>query len=51
MWIETSSIAEDCIKNQTPAEARRALEKSGGNAPGAPARHETDAYQPQGLSL
>ncbi len=39
------------LGNQTPAEARRALEQSEGSAPGALARPETDDYQPQGLSL
>lgn len=39
------------LGNLTPAEARRALEQSEGSAPGALARPENDAYQPQGLSL
>ena len=39
------------LENQTPAEARRALEQSEGSAPGALAQPETDHYQPQGLSL
>ena len=39
------------LGNQTPAEARRALEQSEGSAPGALARPETDDYQPLGLSL
>ncbi len=39
------------LENQTPAEARRALEQSGGAAPGALAQTETDEYQTQGLSL
>ena len=39
------------LGNQTPAEARRAVEQSVGSAPGALARPETDDYQPQGLSL
>jgi putative transposase len=39
------------LRNQTPAEARRALEQSEGSAPGALAQPETDHYQPQGLSL
>ncbi|MDS0927669.1 integrase core domain-containing protein, partial [Rhodobacter capsulatus] len=39
------------LGNQTPAEARRALEQSEGSAPGALAQPETDHYQPQGLSL
>ena len=39
------------LGNNTPTEARRTLEQSDGNAPGALARPETDAYQPQGLSL
>lgn len=39
------------LGNQTPAEARRALEQSEGSAPDALARPETDDYQPQGLSL
>ncbi len=39
------------LGNQTPAEARRALEQSEGSAPGALARAETEDYQPQGLSL
>jgi len=37
--------------NQTPAEARRALEQLDGSAPDALATHETDDYQTQGLSL
>ena len=39
------------LGNQTPAEARRALEQSEGSAPGALARTNADDYQPQGLSL
>lgn len=39
------------LGNQTPAEARRALELFDGTAPGALATPETDNYQPQGLSL
>jgi putative transposase len=39
------------LGNQTPAEARRALEQSEGSAPGALAQPEADHYQPQGLSL
>jgi hypothetical protein len=39
------------LGNKTPAEARRALELFDGNAPGALATPETDAYQTQGLSL
>ena len=39
------------LGNQTPAEARRALEQSEGSAPGALATPETDQYQSQGLSL
>ncbi len=39
------------LGNQTPADARRALEQSEGNAPDALAQPETDNYQPQGLSL
>ena len=39
------------LGNNTPTEARRTLGQSDGNAPGALARPETDAYQPQGLSL
>ena len=39
------------LGNQTPAEARRALEQSEGSAPGALARPETEDYQPQRLSL
>ncbi len=39
------------LKNQTPAEARRALEQFHGTAPGALATPETDAYQSQALSL
>ena len=39
------------LGNQTPAEARRALELLDGSAPGALATPETDHYQPQGLSL
>lgn len=39
------------LGNKAPAEARRALEQSGGDVPGALARPETDHCQPQGLSL
>ena len=39
------------LGNQTPAEARRALELFDGNAPGALAQPEIDHYQPHGLSL
>ncbi len=39
------------LGNKTPAEARRALEKSAGNAPGALAQPETDDYQQARLSL
>jgi putative transposase len=39
------------LDNKTPAEARRALEQSGGSAPGALAQTETDHYQPRRLSL
>jgi putative transposase len=39
------------LGNQPPAEARRALELFDGNAHAALATPETDAYQPQGLSL
>lgn len=39
------------LANQTPAEARRALEKSDSSAPGALAQPETDNDQPLGLSL
>jgi putative transposase len=39
------------LGNQTPAEARRALELLDGSAPGALAQPENDHYQPQGLSL
>jgi len=39
------------LSNQTPTEARRALELLDGAAPDALAQPETDAYQPQGLSL
>jgi len=39
------------LGNQTPAEARRALEQFDGSAPDALATPETDDYQPQGLSL
>ena len=39
------------LGNQTPAEARRALEQSEGSAPDALATPETDDYQTQGLSL
>ncbi|MBZ4024151.1 IS3 family transposase [Rhodobacter sp. TJ_12] len=39
------------LGNQTPAEARRALEQSEGSALGALAQPEPDHYQPQGLSL
>ncbi|MEI6801206.1 MAG: IS3 family transposase [Pseudomonadota bacterium] len=39
------------LGNQTPAEARRALEQFDGSAPDALATPETDDYQIQGLSL
>jgi putative transposase len=39
------------LGKQTPAEARRTLELFDGNASGALATPETDAYQTQGLSL
>jgi putative transposase len=39
------------LENQTPAEARRALEQSEGAAPDALAKSETDHNQTQGLSL
>lgn len=39
------------LGNQTPAEARRALEQTGGSAPDPLAQPETDQYQPKGLSL
>lgn len=39
------------LANQTPADARRALEQSEGSAPGALAQPEANHYQPQGLSL
>ena len=39
------------LDNQTPAEARRALEQIDRIAPGALATPETDDYQTQGLSL
>lgn len=39
------------LGNLTPAEARRALEQSDGNAPGALAQPETDDYQQTRLSL
>ena len=39
------------LGNQTPTEARRALELLDGTALGALARPETDDYQTQGLSL
>ena len=39
------------LGNQTPTEASRTLALLDGAAPGALARPETDAYQPQGLSL
>ena len=39
------------LGNQTPAEARRALEQFDGSAPDALATPETDHYQTQGLSL
>ena len=38
------------LANQTPAEARRALELLDGSALGALAQPETDHYQSQGLS-
>ena len=38
------------LGNQTPAEARRALEQSDGTAPGVLAQPETDAYQQARLS-
>ncbi|RAK15495.1 putative transposase [Salipiger aestuarii] len=39
------------LGNKTPAEARRALERLDGTAPGALATPGTDEYQTQGLSL
>jgi putative transposase len=39
------------LGNLTPAEARRALEQSDRNAPGALAQPETDDYQQARLSL
>jgi putative transposase len=39
------------LGNQTPVEARRALELFDGYAPGALATPQTDAYQTKGLSL
>ena len=39
------------LGNKTPVRARRALEKSAGNAPGALAQPETDDYQQARLSL
>ena len=39
------------LGNQTPAKARRALEQSDSNAPGALAQPETDDYQQARLSL
>lgn len=39
------------LGNQPPAEARRALERSEGTAPGALATPKTDNYQTKGLSL
>jgi hypothetical protein len=39
------------LGNQTPAEARRALELLDGSAPGALAQPEIDHYQPKRLSL
>jgi putative transposase len=39
------------LENKTIAEARRALEQSDGNAPGALAQPETDDYQQARLSL
>ncbi len=39
------------LVNQTPAEARRALEQFEGSAPGALAKPETNHYQPKGLPL
>ena len=39
------------LGNLTPAEARRALEQSDGNAPSALAQPETDDYQQARLSL
>ena len=39
------------LGNQTPAEARRALEQSEGSAPAALAQPETDDYQKARLSL
>ena len=39
------------LGNKTPAEARQALERFDGTAPGALATTQTDHYQPQGLSL
>ncbi|MFA9232157.1 MAG: integrase core domain-containing protein, partial [Microgenomates group bacterium] len=39
------------LSNQTPAEARRALEQFDGSAPNALATPKTDDYQTKGLSL
>jgi putative transposase len=39
------------LANQTPTQARRALEQSEGSAHDALAQHETDDYQPRRLSL
>ncbi|HRK42979.1 MAG TPA: IS3 family transposase, partial [Gemmobacter sp.] len=39
------------LGNQTPIDARRALEQAEGSTPGALAQPETDKYQLQGLSL
>jgi putative transposase len=39
------------LGGMTPADARRALERSEGSAPGALAQAQNDHYQPQGLSL
>ncbi|MGV8986466.1 MAG: integrase core domain-containing protein [Cypionkella sp.] len=37
------------LRNKTPAQTRRALERSEGSAPGALLQHETDGYQTQEL--
>ena len=53
LWRYDDNIVRphSSLGNQTPAEARRALEQSVGSAPGALAQPETDHYQPQRLSL
>jgi putative transposase len=42
---------DSSLGNLTPAEVRRPLEQSDGNAPGALVQPEANHYQTQGLSL